>query len=113
MVPDLFCQVGEGLVHVVPVLGTHLQKQHVMLVGHHLPFLLLHLPLMLQIAFGGNQDLPHCLRGVALDLLDPTGDAFEGLFVIDCIGEDDPGCPLVVCLRDVAEALLASGVPDL
>ena len=80
---------------------------------HLLAFLLLDLPLVFQVAFGGNQDLAHALGSIALDLLDPGCNVLEGLLVIDGVGEDDAGSPLVVSLGDVPEPLLPSGVPDL
>ena len=80
---------------------------------HLLSFIFLNLPLMLQVAFGRDQDLAYTFGSIALDLLDPGGNVLEGLFVIDGVGEDDASSALVVGLGDVSEPFLTSGVPDL
>ena len=80
----------------------------------HLPsLLLLHLPFILHIALGGDQDLADGLGSVALDLLDPAADVLEGLLVIDGICQNNSSGSFVVSLSYIPESFLAGRVPDL
>lgn len=113
VVLDLLGQRVKTLFHVAPTLGTHFQIEHVVLLCHFPGLVLLDLTLALEVALGAEEDSADVLAGVALDLFDPAADAFEALLAIDRVGEDDARGSLVIGLRDVAEPLLPSRVPDL
>jgi hypothetical protein len=108
-----FGEVEEGLLHVASAFCTYLQKQHIMLLRHLLGLILVNLSIVLQVTLGANQDLADSLAGVAFDLFDPAPNVLEALLIIDGVGQDYPGSSLVVCLRDIPEALLPSSIPDL
>ena len=84
-----------------------------MFLGQCKPFLSRDLPLWIEIALGGHDNLADFERGIVFNLIHPFFYILEGDSICDGEGEYDACRSLVVGLGDVLEAFLASSVPDL
>ena len=108
------CRHGhEGLLNVGGALSRGLEEGDADLVREGLCGGVVDHLLGRQVALVAHEELVHILVGVPIDLVQPLLDVVEALLVRHIINHDDPVRSAVVAGGNGAEALLASGVPDL
>eukprot|EP00429_Kryptoperidinium_foliaceum_P114298 CAMPEP_0176317086 /NCGR_PEP_ID=MMETSP0121_2-20121125/69064_1 /TAXON_ID=160619 /ORGANISM="Kryptoperidinium foliaceum, Strain CCMP 1326" /LENGTH=264 /DNA_ID=CAMNT_0017659311 /DNA_START=231 /DNA_END=1022 /DNA_ORIENTATION=- len=111
--PELGRQGAEGLVHVVRALCAGLEERHAIGLGQLQGLLVVDGALGREVALAAHEELPHRLRDILVDLLDPMAHVLERLPVRHVVDDDDALRAAVVAAGDGAEALLPSCVPDL
>lgn len=110
---DVAGHAEEGLLNVGGVLGGGLNEGDIVGVSEALGHLSVDNLLGHEIALVSDEELVDVVRGVLLNLREPLLHVVEALHIGDIIDDSNAVGAAVVGGGDGAEALLASGIPDL